>query len=115
MALAFLLTVLLWWAYFDVVSLAAQRRLDRAGRAERAILARDAYTYVHYVIVVGIVAFAVGARELVAHPTDHLTTADAAALCGGVALYLLGHAIFRFRMTRTVGAITLRARRRRPG
>ena len=102
-ALAFLLAVLLWWAYFDVVSLAAQRRLDRAGRAERAILARDAYTYIHYVIVAGIVGFAVGCKELVAHPTEQLTTADAAALCGGVALYLLGHAVFRFRMTRTIG------------
>jgi low temperature requirement protein LtrA len=102
-ALAFLLTVLLWWAYFDVVSLAAGRRLDRAGRAERAILARDAYTYVHYVIVAGIVGFALGCKELVAHPTGHLTFADAAALCGGVALYLLGHAVFRFRMTKTIG------------
>jgi low temperature requirement protein LtrA len=102
-ALAFLLTVLLWRAYFDVVSVAAERRLGRAARAERAILARDAYTYVHYVIVAGIVGFAVGCKTLVAHPTDSLATADAAALCGGVALYLLGHAIFRFRMTRTIG------------
>jgi len=102
-ALAFVLTALLWWAYFDVVSTAAERRLGRARRAERAILARDAYTYVHYVIVAGIVGFAVGSKRLVAHPMDHLTTADAAALCGGVALYLLGHAIFRFRMTRTIG------------
>jgi low temperature requirement protein LtrA len=102
-ALAFVLTVLLWRAYFDVVSTAAERRLGRAARAERAILARDAYTYVHYVIVAGIVGFAVGCKTLVAHPTDDLATADAAALCGGVALYLLGHAIFRFRMTRTIG------------
>jgi low temperature requirement protein LtrA len=101
--LAFLLTVLLWWAYFDVVSTAAERRLGRAERAERAILARDAYTYVHYVIVAGIVGFAVGCKQLVAHPTGHLSIADAAALCGGVALYLLGHAIFRVRMTRTIG------------
>jgi low temperature requirement protein LtrA len=102
-ALAFLLTVLLWWAYFDVVSTAAERRLGRADRAERAILARDAYTYVHYVIVAGIVGFAVGCKQLVAHPTDQLSIADAAALCGGVALYLLGHAILRVRMTRTIG------------
>src|SRR5215211_7280743 len=35
-ALAFLLTLLLWWAYFDVVSTAAEERLGRAVRAERA-------------------------------------------------------------------------------
>ena len=102
-ALAFVLTVLLWWAYFDVVSTAAERRLGRAGRAERAILARDAYTYIHYVIIGGIVGFAVGCKELVAHPTHHLPTAAAVALCAGVAVYLLGHALFRFRMTRTIG------------
>jgi low temperature requirement protein LtrA len=103
MALAFLLTVLLWWAYFDVVSTAAERRLRRAALGERSVLARDAYTYLHYVIVAGIVGFAVGCKDLVARPTDHLSAAAAAALCGGVAVYLFGHALFRLRMTRTVG------------
>ena len=102
-ALAFLLAVLLWWAYFDIVSTAAERRLGRAARAERAILARDAYTYIHYVIVAGIVGFAVGSKKLVADPTHHLATAGAVAFCGGVAIYLLGHALFRLRMTRTIG------------
>jgi low temperature requirement protein LtrA len=102
-ALAFVLTVLLWWAYFDVVATAGERRLGRAGRAERATLARDAYTYIHYVIVAGIVGFAVGCKELVAHPTHRLPGGAAVALCAGVALYLLGHALFRFRMTHTIG------------
>jgi len=102
-ALAFVLAVLLWWAYFDVVSTAAERRLGRAAFAERAILARDAYTYIHYVIVAGIVGFAVGCKKLVGDPTNHLGTAGAVALCGGVAIYLLGHALFRLRMTLTIG------------
>src|SRR4051794_10217614 len=102
-ALAFVLAVLLWWAYFDVVSAAAERRLGRAASAERAILARDAYTYIHYVIVAGIVGFAVGCKKLVGDPTNHLGTAGAVALCGGVAVYLLGHTLFRLRMTRTIG------------
>ena len=54
-------------------------------------------------IVAGIVGFAVGCRQLVAHPTHHLPSAAAVALCAGVAVYLLGHALFRFRMTRTIG------------
>ena len=102
-AVAFGLTVLLWWSYFDVVSLAGERRLSRASRSERAILARDAYTYIHYVLVAGIVGFAVGCKKLVSAPTHELTTAGAVALCGGVAVYLLGHATFRYRMTRTIG------------
>jgi low temperature requirement protein LtrA len=102
-ALAFALTVLLWWAYFDLVSTAAEKRLSRAAGAERAILARDAYTYLHYLLVAGIVGFAVGCKELVSAPTDHLSTAGTVALCGGLAIYLLGHAAFRVRMTRTIG------------
>lgn len=102
-ALAFGLTVLLWWSYFDVVSLAGERRLSRASRSERAILARDAYTYIHYFLVAGIVGFAIGCKKLVAAPTHDLTTAGGVALCGGVAVYLLGHAAFRYRMTRTIG------------
>jgi low temperature requirement protein LtrA len=102
-ALAFALAVLLWWTYFDLVSMAAEKRLGRAAGAERAILARDAYTYIHYILVAGIVGFAVGCKKLVSAPADQLSTAGAAALCGGVAIYLLGQAAFRFRMTRTIG------------
>jgi len=102
-ALAFALTVFLWWAYFDVVSLAAEARLTRAQSGERAVLARDAYTYLHYPIVAGIVGFAYGCKKMVSLTTAPLTTAGAVALCGGVAVYLLGHALFRLRMTRTYG------------
>jgi low temperature requirement protein LtrA len=102
-ALAFLLAVLLWWAYFDLVSTAAERRLRSAGKVERALLARDAYSYLHYLIVAGIVGFAVGCKSLVAHPLDHLSRGHAVALCGGIAIYLLGHGMFRLRMTGTIG------------
>jgi low temperature requirement protein LtrA len=102
-ALAFLLAVLLWWAYFDMVSTAAERRLGSARQAERAMLARDAYSYLHYLIVAGIVGFAVGCKSLVAHPLNHQRTGETVALCGGVAVYLLGHGLFRLRMTGTIG------------
>jgi len=102
-ALAFTLTVFLWWTYFDVVALAGERRLGRAQGLERAVLARDAYSYIHYVLVAGVVGFAVGCKQTVAAPTHELATAGAVALCGGVALYLLGHAVFRFRMSHTIG------------
>ena len=102
-ALAFVLTVFLWWAYFDVVSLAAEARLTHAPSLERTVLARDAYTYLHYPIVAGIIGFAYGCKKMVSLTTASLTTAGAVALCGGVALYLLGHAAFRLRMTHTYG------------
>jgi hypothetical protein len=42
---------------------------------------------------------------MVVAATDELTTAGAVALCGGIALYLLGHAIFRLRTTHSYGII----------
>jgi low temperature requirement protein LtrA len=87
----------LWWTYFDVVALAAERRLHRATGEERAALARDSYSYLHLPMIAGIVLFALGAKETLAHVGDPLHTIPAVALCGGVALYLLGHIGFRLR------------------
>ncbi len=50
----------LWWAYFDYVALAAERRQIGAQRRERAALARDSYSYLHLPIVAGIVLVAQG-------------------------------------------------------
>jgi low temperature requirement protein LtrA len=79
----------LWWAYFDVVGLAAERRLSGAAEGEQALIARDAYTYLHLPMVAGIVLFAVGVKETLATTSGELGIVVATALCGGVALYLL--------------------------
>jgi low temperature requirement protein LtrA len=81
----------LWWAYFDYVALAAERRLIRAQGHERATLARDSYSYLHLPMVAGIVLVALGVKKTLAHVGDPLGIIPAVALCGGVALYLLGH------------------------
>jgi low temperature requirement protein LtrA len=87
----------LWWAYFDYVALAAERRLIRAQGHERATLARDSYSYLHLPMVAGIVLVALGVKKTLAHVGDPLEAIPAVALCGGVALYLLGHNAFRLR------------------
>jgi low temperature requirement protein LtrA len=37
----------LWWAYFDVYAVLAQRQLSETSGATRARLARDCYSYLH--------------------------------------------------------------------
>ena len=69
-ALAFLGTAALWWLYFDYVARIAQRRLELA--PDRTLLARDAYTYLHVVMVAGVIVSAVGDELVIAHPTDVL-------------------------------------------
>jgi low temperature requirement protein LtrA len=88
----------LWWLYFDVVALVAERRLHHAspGR-ERNEVARDSYSYLHFPMVAGIVLLALGLKKSLEHVGDPLHAVPAAALLGGVALYLIAHVAFRWR------------------
>jgi low temperature requirement protein LtrA len=89
------LAAALWWAYFDLVVLTAERRLSAAQAEERARLARDSYTYLHLPMVAGVIFAALGLKQTLAHVGEPLDTIPAVALCGGVALYLLAHNAFR--------------------
>jgi low temperature requirement protein LtrA len=114
-ALGIVLVSALWWLYFDVAAIFARRRLIEAGGVERARLARDSYGYLHLPMVAGIVLFAFGIETTLHHVGETLDTVPAVALCGGTALYLLGHIAFLFRTTRhvfrrrTIGAAVLLA------
>jgi len=100
--LGLLITVGLWWTYFDRFAETAERAL-RSHR-DPVLAAADAYSYLHLVIVAGIIVFAVGVNGLVHSVSQPLPPGPRLALCGGVALYLLGHAGFRRRM---VGGLSL--------
>jgi low temperature requirement protein LtrA len=88
----------LWWLYFDIVALVAERRLSNAkpGR-ERNTIARDSFSYLHLPMVAGIVLVALGLKKTLEHVDDPLKVVPAAALLGGAALYLLAHVAFRWR------------------
>jgi low temperature requirement protein LtrA len=98
--LAFLSTAAFWWLYFDYVATIARRRLELSDR--RTQLARDAYTYLHVVLIAGVIVAAVGDEIVIVHPGERLSGAELAALVGGPALYLLGHVALRLRMTGSV-------------
>jgi low temperature requirement protein LtrA len=97
------LAAALWWTYFDVVALVSARRLGEAevGRAQNE-LARDSYSYIHLLLVAGIVLVALGMKTAIAHTGEHLHAVPAFALLGGVAIYLLGLVAFRYRHVRTI-------------
>ncbi len=93
----------LWWLYFDVVALVAERRLSSAavGREQNEI-ARDSYSYLHFPMVAGIVLLALGVKKTLGHVGDPLHAVPASALLGGTALYLLAHVAFRLRNVHTL-------------
>jgi low temperature requirement protein LtrA len=86
----------LWWAYFDVVAIVAERRLRDAPPADQVRIARDSYTYLHLPMVAGIVVFAVGAKRTL-EVSGELPAVPAWALCAGVALYLVALSAFKRR------------------
>src|SRR5918992_614792 len=114
-ALGIVVVSALWWLYFDVAAIFARRRLMQATGLELHRLALHSYSYLHLPMVAGIVLFALGLKTTLGHVGEALDTVAAVGLCGGAALYLLGHIAFLFRTTgrvfrrRTVGAITLLA------
>jgi low temperature requirement protein LtrA len=93
----------LWWAYFDVVALVSARRLIRApvGKVQNE-LARDSYSYIHFLLVAGVILLALGLKKGLGHPTNALENVPAFALVAGVAVYLFGLVAFRFRHVRTI-------------
>jgi low temperature requirement protein LtrA len=88
----------LWWAYFDVYAIAAQRHLAQVQGVARATLGRDYYSYLHLPMIGGIVLFALGLKKTLEHVGDPLATVPAAALCGGLALYFATHVAMRIRL-----------------
>jgi low temperature requirement protein LtrA len=95
--LALLITIGMWWTYFDRFAATAEERLR--DHDDPVLAAADGYSYLHLLIVAGIITFAVGARVLVRHFGVSMPDAPRLALCGGVALYLVGHVGFRWRLS----------------
>jgi low temperature requirement protein LtrA len=92
----------LWWAYFDVVALVAERRLREQTGSAQLRMARDSYSYLHLPMVAGIILFAVGVKKTLEHVGDPLDVVPAVCLCGGVALYFVAHILFRLRNVGTI-------------
>jgi low temperature requirement protein LtrA len=114
-ALGIVVVSALWWLYFDVAAIVARGRLMQARGLELHRLALHSYSYLHLPMFAGIVLFALGLKTTLGHVGEALDTVPAVGLCGGVALYLLGHIAFLLRATgyvfrrRTLGAAVLLA------
>jgi low temperature requirement protein LtrA len=92
-----------WLGYFDYVSSGVQRLLSEKRSTSRVAFARDAYTYGHLPMVVGIVLFAFAMRAGLRHVHSEPGTVPAVALCCGSALYVLAFVGIRWRATGTLG------------
>ena len=93
-ATAFAGSVALWWIYFHRSADAGEEAMGRSG--DRGRIARSAYTYSHLPLVAGIIVTAVGDELVIGHPMGHADLAVIATVLGGPALFLAGHALFKY-------------------
>jgi low temperature requirement protein LtrA len=107
----------MWWAYFDVSALLGDHALASEPVETRARLARNAYSFAHLPLAVGILLVAFGLKEVLLYVsdgthhslTDPLPSVALAALVGGVIIYLLGHVIFKWLTAHTISVVRLAA------
>lgn len=109
LVLCIALLAAIWWSYFDRDDAMAEHALVVRDADERASVAIRAFWTPYLVMIFGILLVAAGLNRLVAEP-DAATT-PAWLLASGLAVYLLGSALFRIAVrlspagTRVLGAL----------
>ncbi|SIN44252.1 low temperature requirement protein A [Micromonospora cremea] len=112
-ALAVVVAGALGWIYFDLSALAGESALYAADPARRAGLGRDGYSYLHLPMITGVILLALGLKhvpslvgdEAAYRRGDPLDDLGRYGMYGGVALFLLAHAAFQWRLSPRIGTI----------
>jgi len=89
---AFAGSAALWWVYFDRSAAEGARII--AASADPGRLGRSAYTWVHPIMVAGIIVAAAADQRVFEHPAVRADTPTAWMVLGGSGLFLAGHATF---------------------
>jgi len=106
-ATAIVLSITLWWLYFDVLAYIVEHHLAAApSGVAQSSLARDALTFLHFPVVVSVLALAVGIKKVFGTFDGHhggglaeaLGVLATVLLAGGPAVYLLGVAMLHRRL-----------------
>lgn len=103
-------SALMWWAYFDVTSLAVEHEFGKATGRRQIRMAQWCYSIAHLPMVVGIVLMSLGLKKVLGYVgdgnhhrlTDPLQGWPLIALLGGSAVYLLALVFFKAYAVRSV-------------
>lgn len=90
---SFLSSIAMWWIYFHIGAERASHHIAHSDDPGR--IARIAYTYLHVLLVAGIILVAVGDELVIAHPGGHTDAKTTIAVLAGPAFYLLGNLLFK--------------------
>lgn len=87
-------SIAMWWIYFNIGAERATHLIEHASDPGR--IARYAYTYLHIVIVAGLIVSAAGDEIVLQHPLGETSLTAALVLTGGPLLYLIGCLLFKW-------------------
>jgi low temperature requirement protein LtrA len=93
----------LWWLYFGWFKTWLEERVETAGSID---LVRNAYSFVHFLVVMGVVGVAAALESAITHPDDPFSAAAATSLVLGLTAYAGGVALLAW----MAGRLVLRAR-----
>ena len=77
----------MWWSYFVRNKLELDEALEESQGSQRSSLARDAYSIIHFPLVLGIIAYAATVEHALGHASEPLGTPNRALLAASVILY----------------------------
>lgn len=109
--IAFLNSVAMWWIYFNVGAECAAEKIAKAD--DPGELGRVAYTYLHILILAGVIMTDVGDELILAHPQHLSLGLGSWLIVGGPFVFLLGNLLFkwvvfeRFARSHVVGLLSL--------
>jgi low temperature requirement protein LtrA len=93
-------SVALWWLYFDRSAGKAARVIARS--ADPGRMGRTAYHLIHPVMVAGIIVVAAADQVVLSRPAATGVTSTGWLVLGGTALFIAGHAAFKYSVWRVV-------------
>jgi low temperature requirement protein LtrA len=89
----------LWWLYFGWFKTWLEDQVETAGSID---LVRNAYSFVHFLVVVGVVGVAASLESAIAHPDDPFSAPAATSLVLGLTAYVGGVALLAWMAGRLV-------------
>lgn len=93
-AASFIGALAMWWLYFDTTAEAGARHFVQSD--DIGAMARLVYTYMHLLLVAGIILLAAADEFVLAHPEGHSEPKVLATAIGGAVVYLAGNACFKW-------------------
>lgn len=92
-------TCLLWWSYFAWLHEHLEKQLSGKSGHQQTVHARDAYSFLHFPLICGIIGMAVGFEIILGHPQDALSIPITFALGGGYIFFVGFSAVTVWRMS----------------